>query len=116
MSRSRTNPRWFRGLLNIVCEDPVCERAVAHGVLGHEMTHHVNGDALVPEWIRNRHDQELRADFFAGRALAVFGDDVAALEAVLAIIGTYRPTPRNNGLSRQSLGSPRVGVPHCAVA
>jgi hypothetical protein len=22
---------------------------------------HVNGDALVPEWIRDRHDQELRA-------------------------------------------------------
>lgn len=96
-TRIAVNPRWFRGLLGVVCTDPVCEVAVAHGVLGHEMTHHVNGDALVPEWIRDRHDQELRADFFAGRALALFGDDIAALERVLAATCTPDNTPTHPG-------------------
>lgn len=91
-ARILVNPRWFRGLLNIVCDDPVCDRAVAHGVLGHEMTHHVNSDAAVPTWIRDHHSQELRADFFAGRALAVFGDDIAALERVLTVISTPNAT------------------------
>lgn len=92
-ARILVNPQWFRVLLGTVCEDPTCDSAVAHGIMGHEMGHHVHGDALVPMWIRQHHCQELRADFYAGRVLRLFNEDFSAIERVLrAIAPTETPT------------------------
>jgi hypothetical protein len=94
--RILVNTFWFGGLLGDVCMNAACDRIVALAILAHEMTHHVHGDALVPLWFRNSHAQELRADFYAGRVLALFGAEVDALERVLDAIsrgvGPTHPT------------------------
>jgi hypothetical protein len=79
----RVNLDWFRDLLGRQCTEPVCTRAVARWWIAHEVTHHVHGDALVPLWVRQFHAMELRADYYAGRALAHFGEDISVLERVL---------------------------------
>jgi Zn-dependent protease with chaperone function len=49
-----------------------CNNAVMLGVLAHEVGHHVERDALINEpW--SKRDRELRADRYAGAALAALG-------------------------------------------
>jgi hypothetical protein len=78
------NVPWFHGLLTRHCDAVACSLSVARWVLAHEVAHHVHRDAQVPRWVRiAAHSMELRADYYAGRALAYFGADIGVLDRVL---------------------------------
>jgi hypothetical protein len=93
--RIYVNRAWFTQTCVDSCgmDDAVCARAFAYWLLTHEVAHVIFRDprayaALeihVPPWIRqyHRHARELRADWYAGRALAHFGEDVGIINRIL---------------------------------
>ncbi len=66
---------------------PNCSKAVAIGVLAHELAHHFYGDAFAAQR-EDRIAGELRADYFAGVALARAGVAPFDLERVLVDISS----------------------------
>ncbi len=87
--RVYVNLAWFDDLLTRHCGESACTMAVARWVLAHEIAHHVHRDADVPLWVRNSHGLELRADYYAGRALAHFGAEFGVLDGVLREIAPF---------------------------
>ncbi len=82
------NPMWARATLTEFCADRACNNAVMIGVLAHEVGHHVEGDALINEpW--SKRDRELRADGYAGEALALLGVPHVHFARVLAAISRH---------------------------
>lgn len=86
------NLPWYLCLLKSQCDETACYLTVARWVLAHEVAQHVHGDALLPLWIRDHHAQELRADYFSGRALAHLGDKAESLDGVLMVIAPMHTT------------------------
>lgn len=100
--RILVNPTWARATLAQFCADRSCNNAVMIGVLAHEVGHHVEGDALInAPW--SKRDRELRADRYAGEALAVLGVPHDHFARVLWAISQHHsggspfeyPTPRD---------------------
>lgn len=85
--RIGVNPKWARDVIEKHCASHACNRDVLRWFIAHEVGHHVAGDALAPTWIGSeklqRHVQELRADYFAGFALAHLDGEIAHLDSVL---------------------------------
>jgi hypothetical protein len=76
------NPYWLADTLVRFCSDHVCATAVVFGVLAHENSHHVYGDALCSGC--QRQAQELRADYEAGRVLYRAGMSAKHFQCVIA--------------------------------
>lgn len=99
--RIRVNRQWFSKTCVDSCgtEDAVCARAFAYWLLTHEVAHVIFKDprayaalgGKVPPWLRQyrHHERELRADWYAGRALAHFGEDVSVIDRILPQIAPH---------------------------
>lgn len=109
--RIYVNRAWFTRTCVDACgtQDAVCARAFAYWLLTHEVAHVVFNDPrayaaldhLVPPWIRQaqRHARELRADWYGGRALAHFGEDVTVIDRILPRIAPHTmPSDTHPGL------------------
>ncbi len=76
------NPYWLANTLARFCSDHSCAVAVVFGVLAHENSHHVHGDALCAGC--QRQTQELRADYEAGKVLYRAGVSAEHFKYVIA--------------------------------
>jgi hypothetical protein len=94
--RVYVNRQWFSQTCKDACgtNDAGCARAFAYWLLTHEVAHVVFRDpsayaaleSQVPRWIRQhaRHGRELRADWYGGRVLAHFGEDISVIPRILS--------------------------------
>ena len=58
------NPAWLHSAMTAVCSDPLCRFALAVGIIAHELSHVVHGDAFAHPM--SKRFIELQADAFAG--------------------------------------------------
>src|ERR1051326_6956485 len=84
------NPGWLHAAMTAVCSDPTCQHDLVVGVLAHELCHVAHGDAFAPSW--ERRAVELRADDFAGVALARLGIPPEAFASIVWRITKHHST------------------------
>jgi hypothetical protein len=75
------NPEWLHAAMRAVCSDAGCQYELAVGILAHELSHVIHGDAFAPPW--DKEAIELRADAFAGAAVARLGISPEAFSSII---------------------------------
>lgn len=78
--RIHMNPVWAEQANALICgSDHGCTRALVRGIAAHELAHHLREEA-----VGHPHDEELRADAWAARALSELGTSV---EPYMRLVG-----------------------------
>jgi hypothetical protein len=95
------NPDWLHTQMTSICSDVRCHHDLLVGILAHELAHLVYGDVHAPPW--DKRAIELRADQFAGMALARLGVSPDAFSTVIGQLSTHYsddPTAYPDGADR----------------
>lgn len=78
--RIHMNPLWAKETTALICgRDRACKQALVRGIAAHELAHHLREEAIT-----HPHEEELRADAWAARALSELGTSV---EPYLRLVG-----------------------------
>lgn len=84
---------WLGQLLSRYCDAAVCQTAIALGLMGHELAHHLAGDAIHGG---DPHQMELRADWWAGWTLGRAGVSQEDFERVIFDLSSIEDTGRSH--------------------
>ncbi len=84
---------WLGQLLAHYCDAAVCQTAIALGLMGHELAHHLAGDALRAG---DPHQMELQADWWAGWTLRRAGVSQEDFERVIFDLSSIEDVGRSH--------------------